>query len=187
MMKIYINIHPSTHKADSETMIEHSPHSSDVPMQCHMLKQTTERILWHQRLNHCSDAYLYEAHKNIHGVPKFKRATPVMDQCPTCLAAKIRKAPRTLSPTRRAVVCSIDFGFIGASKKDSPKQRSFEGLYGETCHLLVTDHFTGELFGTPKESRVVPLDYLERLFQQHFPRNIHDRYTFAFVMLFRDA
>ena len=32
----------------------------------------TEQLLWHQRLGHLCDGYLYSVHKFIDGVPKFK-------------------------------------------------------------------------------------------------------------------
>ena len=52
-----------------------------------------ERRLWHQRLNHCSDFYLNNAHLSIDGVPKFRTACPIMDACPICLAAKMKSIP----------------------------------------------------------------------------------------------
>ena len=37
------------------------------------IRVETKCILWHQRLKHPCDEYLYSAHKFIDGVPKFKR------------------------------------------------------------------------------------------------------------------
>ena len=42
------------------------------------IRVETERVLWHQRLGHPCDKYLYSAHKFIDGVPKFKRRSDVM-------------------------------------------------------------------------------------------------------------
>ena len=43
----------------------------------------TEKMLWHQRLGHPCDEYLYNAHKTVDGVPKFANVakhSPI-DQC----------------------------------------------------------------------------------------------------------
>ena len=42
------------------------------------IRVETERILWHQRLSHPCDEYLYSAHKFIDGVPKFKQRSNVI-------------------------------------------------------------------------------------------------------------
>ena len=55
------------------------------------IRVETERILWHQRLGHPCDEYLYSAHKFIDGVPKFKRRSDVMSKCSTCIKAKMTK------------------------------------------------------------------------------------------------
>ena len=43
------------------------------------IRAQTERLLWHQRLGHPSDYYLYTAHKYIDGVPKFKHNDPILE------------------------------------------------------------------------------------------------------------
>ena len=48
------------------------------------IRASTERMLWHQRLGHPSDYYLYTAHKFIDGVPKFKHNDSILEWCPTC-------------------------------------------------------------------------------------------------------
>ena len=40
---------------------------------------STERMLWHQRLGHPSDYYLYTAHNFIDGVPKFKHNDHILE------------------------------------------------------------------------------------------------------------
>ncbi len=46
----------------------------------HRLHVRAERLLWHQRLGHPSDHYLYNAHKHIEGVPCFQHHDPVLEQ-----------------------------------------------------------------------------------------------------------
>jgi hypothetical protein len=68
------------------------------------IQEDTVRMLWHQRLGHPSDHYLYNAHKYIDGVPQFKHLNPVLDRCPVCLKAKQRKEPAGDNSTRTAEV-----------------------------------------------------------------------------------
>ena len=52
----------------------------------HALRVKTEKILWHQRLGHPRDEFLYNAHKTVDGVPKFASQNSVLDQSnPTIL------------------------------------------------------------------------------------------------------
>ena len=57
----------------------------DKTIPVYTIKAITEKLLWHQRLGHPCNEYLYNAHKFITGVPKFDRQTPVLDECPTCI------------------------------------------------------------------------------------------------------
>ena len=58
------------------------------------LRADTEKLLWHHRLGHTCDKYLYNAQKYIYGVLKFRDSTSkVLDQCPTCIQAKKSKTP----------------------------------------------------------------------------------------------
>jgi hypothetical protein len=79
------------------------------------IRATTERMLWHQRLGHPSDYYLYHAHKFVDGVPKFKHHDPVLERCPTCIQAKQRKEPAgpntTMTATEDYQGLSIDYSF----------------------------------------------------------------------------
>ena len=80
------------------------------------IRATTERMLWHQRLGHPSDQYLYTAHKFIDGVPKFKHFDPVLERCPTCIRSEQPKTPST-GTTKQASrpwqAFAIDLGFPG--------------------------------------------------------------------------
>ena len=46
-------------------------HVIDKTIPVYAIKAKTEKLLWHQRLGHPRDEYLYNAHKFIDGVPKF--------------------------------------------------------------------------------------------------------------------
>jgi len=43
------------------------------------IKAATERLLWHQRLGHPSDYYLFNAHRHADGVPRFPHMDHVLD------------------------------------------------------------------------------------------------------------
>ena len=68
----------------------------------HAIRAKTAKLLWHQRLGHPCDEYLYNAHKFIDGVPNFSQQTSVLDQCPTCIQAKQTKQSPGKHSTRVA-------------------------------------------------------------------------------------
>ena len=109
----------------------------DKSIPVYAIRSRTEKLLWHQRLGHPCDEYLYNAHKYITGVPKFDRQTSVLDQCPTCIQAKQTKVPARPHSTRVATQpyqgLSIDFCFTGTSSKDSNRRKDYKGINGETC------------------------------------------------------
>ena len=137
------------------------------------IKARTEKLLWHQRLGHPCDEYLYNAHKFITGVPKFDRQTTVLDQCPTCIRAKQTKTPAGPHSTRVALQpyqgLSIDFCFTGTSSDNSSRRIEYEGINGETCWILVTDHFTGMKHGDTRMSKSPPLQWLAHFLSQYNP------------------
>ena len=155
-------------------------HSSDImkiideSVPIHAIRTRTEKMLWHQRLGHPCDEYLYQAHKYIKGVPKFERETPVLDQCPTCIQAKQSKEPKGTKSTRKATVpyqgLSIDFSFSGTKSKDQGRRKDFEGLNGETCYILVTDHYTGMKHGDTRLSKAPPTLWLRRFLSVYSPK-----------------
>ena len=65
----------------------------DKAIPVNAIRTRTEKLLWHHRLGHPCDEYLYNAHKYIDGVPKFSQESSVLDQCPTCIQAKQTEAP----------------------------------------------------------------------------------------------
>ncbi|KAG7343608.1 reverse transcriptase RNA-dependent DNA polymerase [Nitzschia inconspicua] len=135
---------------------------------------TAERLLWHQRLGHPSDHYLYHAHEHITGVPRFRHFDPILEQCPTCIRAKQTKESAGTHSTRTATQpfqgLSIDFSFAGVRSKDVERKKDFTGLNGETCWILVTDHFTRAVFGDTRVSKASPMEWLRSFLRQHSPQ-----------------
>jgi GAG-pre-integrase domain len=138
------------------------------------IKAATERLLWHQRLGHPSDYYLFNAHKHVDGVPQFKHMDPVLETCPTCINAKQKKEPAGPNPTRTATVpyqgLSIDFSFSGTKSKNPGRAKDYVGLNGETSWILITDHATRMKHGDTRLSKAPPLQHwLRHFLQQHKP------------------
>jgi hypothetical protein len=145
------------------------------------LSARAERLLWHQRLSHAGDDVLYNAHKHITGVPKFAHRDPVLEQCPTCLAAKLRKQAAGHNTTRRATVpfqgLSIDFAFTGQESKNKTRGVDYKGINGETCYLLISDHATTALEGSPRISKGAPISWLHQWLRRRSP-NVQDKYVY---------
>ena len=139
------------------------------------IRTDTERLLWHQRLGHPSDYYLFNAHQHVNGVPRFSHAHRVLDNCPTCIRSKQTKEPAGKNTTRTASVpyqgLSIDFSFAGMKSKDEDRAREYTGLHGETSWILVTDHFSRRLHGDTRVSKATPLKWLRHFLQHHSPRS----------------
>ncbi|KAG7370163.1 reverse transcriptase RNA-dependent DNA polymerase [Nitzschia inconspicua] len=138
------------------------------------IRATAERLLWHQRLGHPSDHYLYHAHEHITGVPRFRHFDPILEQCPTCIRAKQTKESAGTHSTRTATQpfqgLSMDFSFAGVRSKDVERKQDFTGLNGETCWILVTDHFTRAVFGDTRVSKASPIEWLRSFLRQHSPQ-----------------
>ena len=102
------------------------------------------------------------ASKYIDGVPKFSHRDPVLEGCSTCIQAKQTKNAAT-GTTLKATVpfqgFSMDFSFAGIRSKNVKRRRDYLGVYGETCWLLITDHFSKYIWGKTFKSKAVPLQY----------------------------
>ena len=85
-----------------------------------------EQILWHQRLGHPCDEYLYSTRKFIDNVPEFKRRSDVLSRCLTCIQAKQTKSTPGPNSTKRAMYfgqgLSIDFSFSGITSKNTKRR-----------------------------------------------------------------
>ena len=140
----------------------------NVPVQS--IKADTERMLWHQRLGHPSDAYLYNAHRHMKGVPRFKHHDPILEKCPTCIQAKQTKEPpgenSTCTATQPYQGLSIDFSFSGLKSKNEDRIKDYVGLNGETSWILITDHFSRRLIGDARLTKGSPIHWL-----RHFLAN----------------
>ena len=145
------------------------------------IKADTERLLWHQRLGHPSDYYLFHAHKHVKGVPRFAHMHAVLDKCPTCIQAKQTKEPAGPSSTRSAAVpyqgLSIDFSFSGTTSKDTEREFEYLGLNGETSWILIADHFSRRLHGDTRVSKATPLSWLRHFLENHAPR-VPNKYVY---------
>jgi hypothetical protein len=151
------------------------------------LTQDQLRVLWHQRLGHMHSRRVATAYKYAAGVPKVPIASD-LEACPVCKQSKLHKAARGKASSRHATQCnqgvSIDFGFIvqdsqksGASSSSSRCLR-LQGINGETCFCLITDHYSGYLYGECFQSKAPPLDFLNRWLAQHgLPQSIPHKYV----------
>jgi hypothetical protein len=130
--------------AVADSAFDATPH---IYHQVFALSQATERLLWHQRLGHPSDHYLYNAHRHIVGVPTFKHMDPVLDACPVCIRSKQTKSAAGPNSTQTATIpfqggLSIDFSFAGTHSANLSRAADFVGFNGETCWILIADHFS---------------------------------------------
>jgi GAG-pre-integrase domain len=79
------------------------------------LSRPALRMLWHQRLGRINFRRLSTMHRFVKGMPEFTIPN-ALEECPVCLAAKLRKQPSSTVSTMKSTVCnqgtSIDFGFM---------------------------------------------------------------------------
>jgi GAG-pre-integrase domain len=118
---------------------------------CYLVRSLSRqalRMLWHQRLGHLNFRRLSTMHRFVKGMPEFTLPN-ALEECPICLAAKLRKQPSGNSTIMHSEVCnqgiSIDFGFMVQKSRDKQRHHNLIGINGETCYALITDHFSGRL------------------------------------------
>jgi hypothetical protein len=173
------NPHSPTSQATIHGLWSHN--AFDHEYEIHKLSVRADRLLWHQRLGHCSDTYLYHAHKSITGVPEFKHHDPVLDQCPTCLAAKLKKRAPGHHSTKKATAAwqgfSIDFAFTGQASKNSARSTTYKGFNGETSFITLTDHFSDTVDGTVRVSKGAPVNWVRQWLLHHAPRGVQNKYV----------
>ena len=143
------------------------------------LSRSALRMLWHQRLGHLNFRRLSTMHRFVKGMPEFTIPNE-LEACPVCLAAKLRKQPAGTATTMRSTVCnqgiSIDFGFMVQRSKNSKRQHNLVGINGETCYALITDHYSGRLYGRAFASKAPPVEWLNNWLANNAP-NCPDKYV----------
>jgi hypothetical protein len=170
------------HNAPIPTTIPNASETTTLPFPIRQITREQQRILWHQRLGHIHPRQISNAHKNADGIPVIANATE-LDKCPICARAKLHRAARGTSNSRRATNCfqgiSIDFGFIvQTSNADSTRIKRLQGLHGETCYCLLVDHFSGMLFGQCFQSKEPPIQFLTQWLAKHgLDNTTPDRYV----------
>ena len=105
------------------------------------------------------------------GVPSLPTSKFGDEHCPICDASKLSKAACGQADSRHATVCnqglSIDTGFIVQKSNNSARMERLTGLHGETCYVLITDHFSGALYGGTFATKAPPVDYINRWLAKH--------------------
>jgi hypothetical protein len=141
-------------------------------MHINSLSRPALRMLWHQRLGHLNFRKLSELHRHAQGVPRVSMPDTI-DDCAVCLAAKLRKAPRGIANTMVATDClqglSIDFAFMVQKSKTSQRFDNLVGYNGETCYVLITDHFSGRIVGRAFATKAPPVDWLNQWLANNTP------------------
>jgi len=175
-------------KAAISMIEDHPKNSYQDELKLHALSAKAERLLWHQRLAHCGDEQLCQAHMFSDGVPEMRLAKDsALDSCPVCLAANMKSRNRgdgeTHAATEPGQGLSIDFSFAGQHSKNAtnPEQmpvNDYMGIHGETCCLLVYDHATERLDGVCRQSKAPPLAWLKKWLTKNVKDDVKDRYLF---------
>ena len=136
------------------------------------LSRPALRMLWHQRLGHLNFRRLSTMHRFVKGMPEFVLPNE-LESCPVCLAAKLRKQPSGTASTMRSTICnqgiSIDFGFMVQRSKNTKRQHNLVGLNGETCYALITDHYSGRIYGRAFASKAPPVEWLNNWLANNTP------------------
>ncbi len=164
--------HPTSLETD-----DHLPEFSPAAFpETHVVRSHSRsalQMLWHQRLGHLNFRRLLEMHRSVKGMPKFTLSTE-LEGCPICLAAKLRKAPKGTETTMRATTCnqglSIDFGFMVQKSRDSTRHNTLVGHNGETCYVLLTDHFSGRIFGRAFATKAPSVDWINSWLASNSPQ-----------------
>ena len=173
---------PATSESDEFTLdIVPTPHEGDIdqdsdPIPEYLVRSLSRpalRMLWHQRLGHLNFRRLSTMHRFVKGMPEFKLPNE-LESCPICLAAKLRKQPAGTKTTMRSTVCnqgiSIDFGFMVQRSRNTKRRHNLIGLNGETCYALITDHFSGRLYGRAFASKAPPVDWINNWLANNDPK-----------------
>jgi Reverse transcriptase (RNA-dependent DNA polymerase)/GAG-pre-integrase domain len=144
------------------------------------LSRPALRLLWHQRLGHVNFRRLADMHRHSSGIPVFSVPDAATENCSVCLASKLRKAPRGHGNTMTATQCmqglGIDFAFMVQRSRDPKRFENLVGFNGETCYVLLTDHYSGRIFGRAFATKAPPVDWLNQWLANNSP-SCQDKYV----------
>ena len=153
--------------------------TDDLNLLIRALSRSALRMLWHQRLGHLNFRRLSIMHRFVKGMPAFDLPN-ALEECPICLAAKLWKQPSGSASTMRSTICnqgiSIDFGFMVQRSSNSKRQHNLIGLNGETCYALITDHYSGCLYGRAFGTKAPPLEWINNWLANNSP-NCPDKHV----------
>ena len=62
---------------------------------------------------------------------------------------------------------SVDFYFYGMTSDESDQKTMYEGTNGETCWILITDHFNGMKHGDEIISKASPIALIGHFLNQY--------------------
>ena len=65
-----------------------------------------------------------------------------------------------MKATRPMQGWSVDIWFSGQTSQDKKHSHDYLGLHGETCWILIEDHFTGYLIGKCQKTKTSPINWL---------------------------
>ena len=144
------------------------------PIHAQHLRAVTDNLLCHQRLGQPCYQYLCNDHKYIDRVSKCNYNNyKVLNQCPICIQANISKPPPGHGTTRVATKpyqgLLIDSELSGMNYYDSDQKTIYEGINGENCCILTTDHFTGIKNGDARISKASPNDCIRNVLHHDSP------------------
>ncbi len=136
------------------------------------LGRSALRMLWHQRLGHLNFRRLSELHKHTRGMPALSLPDTI-DECAVCMSSKLRKTSRGHANTMTTTEClqglGIDFAFMVQKSADPKRFDNLVGHNGETCYVLITDHFSGRLIGRAFATKAPPVDWLNQWLANNAP------------------
>ncbi|KAI2490688.1 Reverse transcriptase (RNA-dependent DNA polymerase) [Fragilaria crotonensis] len=136
------------------------------------LSRSALRMLWHQRLGHINFRRLSEMHRFVKGMPQFTVPTEI-EGCPICLASKLRKALREQGRRcgQRHATKACQLTLVSWCRKAATQfDITLVGLNGETCYVLLTDHYSGRIFGRAFATKAPPVDWINSWLASNAPQ-----------------
>jgi Reverse transcriptase (RNA-dependent DNA polymerase) len=169
---------PVSHLPEFDTTTGTPDDAADLVVRA--LSRSALRLLWHQRLGHVNFRRLADMHHHATGIPQFSVPDLATENCSICLASKLRKTPRGQGTTMTATQCmqglGIDFAFMVQRSSDLKRFENLVGFNGETCYVLLTDHFSGRIFGRAFATKAPPVDWLNQWLANNAP-DCSDKYV----------